>query len=390
MQYKTLCGEKISRLGMGNMRLPTIGGEMGPIDEQKALDIIDFVYKSGVNYFDTAYMYHGGESERFVGRALARYPRDSFFLASKMPDAPLREGRTPEDVFEEQLQKCGVEYFDFYLLHNLNEGSYDIFTDPERGVIPYLLEQKKKGRIRHFGLSSHSRPETLKRFLDAYDFPEFVQIQLNYLDWEMQDAKQQYEIITSHGIPVWVMEPCRGGRLASLSPEADRVLKQAQPEQSVSSWAFRWVAGLPNVGVVLSGMTMMEQAQDNVATFDRNVPLTAEDNAVLDRALEILRSEINVPCTACHYCAGCPMDLDIPHLLKLYNQLKVQPSFTVAMEIGNMPDEAKPSNCIACGACMAKCPQKIAIPDVMKEFTEAIGNMPRMGPPPAEEEQTEA
>ena len=190
MQYKELCGERISRLGMGNMRLPTRGeGFNAVIDEEEALEIIDYVYEHGVNYFDTAYMYHGGESERFVGRALKRYPRESFFLASKLPSSELDKNRDVAEIFEEQLSKCQVNYFDFYLLHNLNEGSYDVFTNPARNVIPYLLEQKKQGRIRHLGLSSHSGPPTLKRFLDAYDFPEFVQIQLNYLDWEFLERR---------------------------------------------------------------------------------------------------------------------------------------------------------------------------------------------------------
>jgi hypothetical protein len=322
-----------------------------------------------------------------VGKALARYPRDSFFLASKMPDTPLRQGKTPAEIFEEQLAKCGVDHFDFYLLHNLNERSYDIFTDPERGVIDYLLEQKKNGRIRHFGLSSHSKPETLKRFLDCYDFPEFVQIQLNYLDWEMQDAKSQYDIITAHGIPVWVMEPCRGGRLAALCPSADALLRQAEPERSVASWAFRWVAGLENVGVVLSGMTTLEQAQDNLSTFDQDPALTDQEQATLQQALERFRAELNVPCTACHYCDGCPKGLEIPELIRLYNQFKVQPGFTVMMTLEGMGQEHLPSACIGCGACAAKCPQNIDVPAVMAQFAEAIAALPPMGPAPSAKEE---
>ena len=388
MKYKELCGEKISRLGMGNMRLPTVGeGMMAPIDEEKALEIIDYVYKSGVNYFDTAYMYHGGNSERFVGKALKRYPRDSYFLASKMPDGPLSQGRTPQDVFEEQLERCGVDHFDFYLIHNVNERSIGVFTDPDKGVIPYLLEQRRIGRIKHLGFSSHSSPDTLRKFMDTYDFAEFVQIQLNYLDWEMQDAKQQYEIITSHGVPVWVMEPCRGGRLASLCPAADQILKDAAPGHTVASWAFRWVSGLPNVGVVLSGMTMLEQAKNNVATFEEGAALTDAEQDTLAQALKIFRSEVNVPCTACHYCDGCPMGLDIPKLLAIYNQFKVEPGFTVMMALDAIDNAHKPASCIGCGACAAKCPQNIEIPSVMADFADAIEHMPPMGPPPAEEKK---
>ena len=382
MQYKELCGERISRLGMGNMRLPTTGeGFMASIDEEKALEIIDYVYCHGVNYFDTAYMYHGGESERFVGRALKRYPRDSFFLSTKMPSGEL-ERRDVAEIFEEQLEKCQVDYFDFYLLHNLNENSYDLFTSEEKGVIPYLLEQKRNGRIRHLGLSAHAAPATLKRFLDTYDFPEFVQIQLNYLDWELQDAEAQYEIITAHGIPVWVMEPCRGGRLASLSPKADQVLRLAAPDRSVASWAFRYVANLPNVGVVLSGMTQLDQAVDNVATFSGETAFAPAEQEALKQALELFRSEVHVPCTACHYCDGCPMGLDIPALIKIYNQSKVQMGFGVMMALERMGEGQNPANCIACGACVRKCPQNIQVPDVMADFAQSLTRMNRPGPPP--------
>lgn len=372
MQYKELCGVKLSRLGMGNMRLPTTDGK---IDEKKAQEIIDYLMDAGVNYYDTAYMYHGGESEKFIGKALSKYPRDSYYLATKMPSYKLSEGCTAEQIFEEQLQKCGVEYFDFYLLHNLSEGSYGIFTDEEKAVIPYLLEQKKLGRIRHLGVSSHAKPETLKKFLDGTDAMEFVQIQLNYLDWEMQDAKQQYEIIASHGLPVWVMEPCRGGRLASLSPAADKVLKDAAPERSIASWAFRYVMSLRHVGVVLSGMTEMPQATDNVATFSENKNLTEEESATLQTALDMFRAEVNVPCTACHYCDGCPMGIDIPAVLALYNKFQLDKSPFIRNELEKL--SAGPGDCIACGACQSMCPQNIAIPDVMHAFADQLNKLPK-------------
>lgn len=375
MMYQTLCGEKLSRLGMGNMRLPTKGERNGPIDEEKAQEIIDYLMASGVNYYDTAYMYHGGKSELFVGKALKKYPRDSYFLADKMPSYPLKEGKTPQEIFEEQLQKCGVDHFDFYLLHNLCEDSVPVFTDPEKGVIPYLLEQKKAGRIRHFGLSSHAKPETLKKFLDQYDFFEFVQLQLNYLDWDMQDAKQQYEIVTNYGVPVWVMEPCRGGRLASLTPEADAMLKDCQPERTIASWAFRYVMSLPNVGVVLSGMTQMDQAENNVATFSEGKNLSEEEQAVLHRALEQFRSQVIVPCTACHYCDGCPMELDIPEILRLYNRYALNKSPMIHMDMAELAHQ--PEECIACGACQSKCPQNIAIPDVMEQFAAGLKSLPK-------------
>jgi predicted aldo/keto reductase-like oxidoreductase len=254
---------------MGNMRLPTVG-ERGPIDEEKAREIIEYAYEHGVNYFDTAYGYHGGESERFVGKVLNQYPRESWHLATKMPGHMMRyrNGRlefagyltglavaSPADIFEEQLEKCGVDYFDFYLLHNLCETAYDFYTDEDLGVVEYLLAQKEAGRIRHLGFSAHARAETIDRFLNWKECFEFVQIQLNYLDWTLQDAKRKYEVITNHGIPVITMESCRGGRLASLNEKADAMLKRARPNDSIASWAFRFIQSLPNVQVVLSGMT---------------------------------------------------------------------------------------------------------------------------------------
>ena len=332
-------------------------------------------YENGVNYFDTAYMYHGGKSEIFVGKALSKYPRDRYFLAAKMPSYPLEEGRTPQEIFEEQLQKCGTDHFDFYLLHNLCEDSVPVFTDPEKGVIPYLLEQKKNGRIRHFGLSSHAKPETLKAFLDQYDFFEFVQLQLNYLDWEMQDAKQQYEIVTNYGVPVWVMEPCRGGRLASLTPEADKLLTDCDPGRSVASWAFRYVMSLPNVGVILSGMTQMDQAENNVETFSEGKNLTEQEQKVLNQALEQFRAQVIVPCTACHYCDGCPMELEIPDILKLYNRYSLSKSPMIHMDVAELSHG--PADCIGCGACESKCPQHIAIPEIMARFAEGLKTLPK-------------
>ena len=381
MIYKNPCGEKVSLLGMGNMRLPTVDGGNGPIHEEKAQEIIDFVYENGVNYFDTAYMYHGGQSETFLGKALKKFPRDSYFLASKMPSMELQKGRSVQEIFEEQLQKCQTDRFDFYLLHNLSEGSYDIFTDPQRGVIDYLLEQKKLGRIGHLGLSSHAKPETLKKFLDAYDFPEFVQIQLNYLDWDFQDAKLQYEIITDHGLPVWVMEPCRGGRLASLSEDADAVLKAAQPDRSIASWAFRYLLDLSGVQVILSGMTTMEQAADNVKTFTEGKHFDEAEKEALHTALDLFRSRFIIPCTICHYCDGCPMELDIPGLLAMYNRYALNPGPMGLMAVKNLPKEKQPSACIGCGACTAKCPQNIDIPGIMEKFAEAIASAPEMPRP---------
>jgi predicted aldo/keto reductase-like oxidoreductase len=380
---------------MGNMRLPTVG-QRGPIDEEKAREIIEYAYEHGVNYFDTAYGYHGGESEGFVGKVLSQYPRESWHLATKMPGHMMRfsNGRleflgyltgltiaSPADIFEEQLEKCGVDYFDFYLLHNLCEAAYDFYTDEELGVVEYLLAQKEAGRIRHLGFSAHGRAETIDKFLNWKECFEFVQIQLNYLDWTLQDAKRKYEVITNHGIPVIVMEPCRGGRLASLNEKADAMLKKARPDDSIASWAFRFLQSLPNVQVVLSGMSTMEQVIENIKLFSEPDPTTEEEEELLQQAVATVVDL--VPCTACRYCCDvCPQGLDIPELISMYNEACFENPFILNFTLDAMKEAELPSACLACGGCKTLCPQDIDIPDIMERFTEAIANIPRWEPPP--------
>lgn len=388
MIRKPFCNLDVSYLGMGNMRLPTVG-ERGPIDEPKARQIIEYAYEHGINYFDTAYRYHGGESETFVGKVLAQYPRDTWYLASKMPGHQMRytDGKlemvgylsgedisSPAQIFEEQLEKCGVDYFDFYLLHNLCESAYDFYTDEELGVVEYLLAQKAAGRIRHLGFSSHARAETIDRFLNWNDSFEFVQIQLNYLDWTLQDAKAKYEVITDHGIPVVVMEPVRGGRLASLDDEAEAMLKAARPDDSIASWAFRWLQSLPNVRVVLSGMSTMAQIKENVALFSQPEPTTDEEDALLQ---QVVYSMVDmVPCTACRYCCDvCPQELDIPKLISIYNETTFGSASLLPYIIGDMGEDELPAACLACGECIEMCPQDIDIPEVLAQFAETIASL---------------
>jgi predicted aldo/keto reductase-like oxidoreductase len=387
MIYKGFKELKVSWLGMGNMRLP-VTGEKGPIDEAKARAVIDYAYEHGVNYFDTAFRYHQGESELVTGRALKHYPRDSFYLATKMPGHQMayRNGKlelqgylegfdipSVHDVFEKQLEKCQVDYFDFYLLHNMSESSYDLYTDRDLKMVDYLLEQKKKGRIRHLGFSSHGRPETIDNFLSWGEklFPpgafEFVQIQLNYLDWTLQNAAKKYEVITKHNIPVIVMEGVRGGRLATLNDTATAILKKARPNDSIASWAFRFLQGLPNVQVVLSGMTTLEQATENVELFSKADPLSADEQKLLQAAINSMADL--VPCTACRYCTeGCPKSLDIPRLISLYNEQNFNKKFSS----GDLKPEELPAACISCGACSKICPQGIDIPGVLKKYAAAL------------------
>ena len=375
MIYSKFQNKKLSLLGFGAMRLPTL--EDGTIDETQVKEMTAYAMEHGVNYYDTAYPYHGGESERVMGRILKEYPRDSFYLATKYPGHQiLSDGYNPAAIFEEQLEKCQVEYFDFYLLHNVNEKSVETYMDPQWGIVDYFKEQKKLGRIKHLGFSTHAQVDCLKEFLDyCGEDMEFCQIQLNYLDWTLQNAKGKYELLTEHGIPVWVMEPVRGGKLAVLSEDREAKLKAVCPDASVASWGFRFLQGLPNVQMVLSGMSNMEQMQDNIKTFTERNALSEEENTLVLEIAESMKDSI--PCTGCRYCCdGCPMELDIPMLLSVYNEIRVAPTTTAAIPIEFMAEEKKPSACVACGKCMEICPQNINVPEAMKDLAEKLTAIP--------------
>ena len=375
MIYSDFQNEKLSLLGFGAMRLPCLAD--GSIDENQVAEMTRLAMEAGVNYFDTAYPYHGGQSERVMGRVLSKYPRDSYNLATKYPGHQiLSDGYNPAAIFEEQLEKCGVDYFDFYLLHNVNEKSMEVYMDPRWGIVDYFKEQKRLGRIRHLGFSSHAQVEGLEKFLDycGQDM-EFCQIQLNYMDWMLQKAKEKYELLTARGVPVWVMEPVRGGMLASLREENSARLKAIRPEATDASWGFRFLQGLPNVKMVLSGMSNLAQMQDNLTTFARRDAITPEETELL---LSIARGMMDsIPCTACRYCCeGCPKGLDIPALLAVYNELRVTPTVNAAMRVEFLPEEKKPTACIACGKCARSCPQNIDIPRALKELAEKLTTIP--------------
>ena len=374
MEKRLLCGEAVSLLGFGTMRLPT--QEDGTIDREKAGRLVDTLYQNGVNYFDTAYVYHQGESEEFLGEALRKYPRDSFYLATKTPGHLINPDYDPVEAFERQLRRCETDYFDFYLLHNVMESSLPTYTNPNLRVMDYLLEQKAKGHVRHLGISSHGQLPMLERYMKAYGKEiEFVQLQINYLDWSLQQAKEKYEMVTELGLPIIVMEPCRGGSLAALDAESVRKMKTLRPQDSVPAWAFRFVGSLPNVSVVLSGMSSMEQVEDNLKTFCHFERLSETEQALL---ADIARSMMDiVPCTACRYCCdGCPMQLDIPYLLKIYNDAKFSPTVMNGMLINALPKEAQPAACIGCGACAQVCPQHIDIPAALADLTKIIAEGP--------------
>ena len=388
MYYKDIAGVKVSALGMGNMRLPVIDGQENRIDKEKAQEIIDYAMSHGINYYDTAYRYHGGESERFIGQALKKYPRESFYLASKFPGHMMvkKEGgvvgftsgltgwpdNTVAGVFEEQLSKCQVDYFDFYLLHNLNEKSVIMYNDPDLQIVEFLKQKKAEGKIRHLGFSSHaSSPATIDEFLTRHEGVfDFVQIQLNYLDWKLQDAKGKYEVIAKHGLKVVVMEGVRGGRLAKIPEEQMARLRALRPEDSAARWALRWLQDLPAVSVVLSGMTALEQIQENVETFTEPDPLNEEEKALL---MEVADSMLNwVPCTGCRYCTeGCPMELEIPKIISAYNGVK-NGDHMARYDLDSADSSMDPRRCVGCGACAAICPQGIDIPSIMAEFPEML------------------
>lgn len=375
MLYCDFQGMKLSMLGFGAMRLPLLPGS-NEIDEAQVAEMTRYAIENGVNYFDTAYPYHGGKSERVIGNILKAYPRESFYLADKYPGHQISDTYDPKAVFEEQLEKCGVDYFDFYLLHNVCESSMEVYLDPQWGIIDYFIEQKKRGRIKHLGFSTHARPETLRGFLERYaEHMEFCQIQLNYLDWTLQDAKTKCDILAQYQIPVWVMEPLRGGKLATLPEACENALKALRPDESIAAWAFRWLQSIPNVAVILSGMSNLEQMRDNIRTFSERKPLSEQEIQTLTQTAERLKNAL--PCTGCRYCCdGCPMGLDIPLLIAAYNDVRFESSFTVAMQMDALPQEKLPSACIGCGACSKICPQGIDIPKAMSEFAERMKSLP--------------
>lgn len=376
MMYRDFQDVKLSALGMGAMRLPVVDGDDSKIDEAAAFAMVDEAMARGVNYYDTAWGYHNGNSELVMGKALARHPREKFYLATKFPGYDLSNMGKVEEIFEKQLEKCQVEYFDFYLFHNVCEMNIDAYLDPKYGTYDYLLAQKKNGHIRHLGFSAHGDYDVMKRFLEAYGKDmEFCQIQLNYLDWDFQDAKRKVELLNQWNIPVWVMEPLRGGKLASLAPEDEAKLKALRPDEGIPAWAFRYLQSIPSVVVTLSGMSNMEQMKENIATFETDKPLNETELETLHAIAQGMVKKIVLPCTACHYCTShCPQGLDIPNLLSLYNEhCFTQGGFIAPMALSAIPADKQPSACIGCRSCEAVCPQGIKISEAMADFTAKLG-----------------
>lgn len=376
MIYKQFQDVKLSALGFGCMRLPTVGGDDSKPDEAEASKMVAKAMEAGVNYYDTAWGYHAGNSERVLGRILKQYPRDSFYLATKFPGYDLSNMDKVEEIFDKQLEKLQVDYFDFYLFHNVCEMNIDAYLDPKYHIYESLMARKKAGQIKHLGFSAHGDLDTMKRFLEAYGKDmEFCQIQLNWLDWDFQNAKAKVELLDRWNIPVWVMEPLRGGKLAKVPQEYAARLKELRPDEGIPAWAFRFIQSLPSVTVTLSGMSNMDQVEDNLRTFAEEKPLSDEETKTLLAVADSMTGRTSVPCTACRYCTThCPQGLDIPMLLELYNEFTFTGGgFIAPMRIGQLPDEKKPSACLACRSCEAVCPQQIKISEALADFSAKLG-----------------
>ena len=393
MIYRAMCGEEVSALGFGTMRLPVGAGGPADIDDARAMAIFDTLYEGGVTYVDTAYSYHNGGSELFVGRALPRYDRSKLQVATKMPGHEVRPDFNVEAIFEHQLERTGAGYFDFYLMHNVYESSIAHYMDPEAGILEYLVEQKRRGRIRHLGFSCHGQLDTLTQFVEYCDAKapgevEFVQLQINYVDWTLQNARAKYNLVRSAGLDVVVMEPLRGGKLARLEAlpkdtvgELERIMA-ASGAKTAAEVSFRWLLGLEGIKVNLSGMSTREQAEDNLRIFAGEAaggPAPYAEGTEVREALDALGIKFAdmQPCTGCRYCVReCPLSLDIPRLLKLRDDGRFNAAMYISMQADSLPEEGRPGNCLGCGACAAACPQGIRIPELIAELNEMLAKLP--------------
>ncbi len=360
---------EVSLLGLGAMRLPCktpIKREANPlIDYKKGQVLVDAAYNSGVNYFDTAYMYHAGKSEKFIGTALKKFPRDSYFLADKLPIWMCPKKSDMEKVFRKQLERTGHDYFDFYLLHSLNKENYE--KCEKFGAYEFLIEKQREGKIKNIGFSFHGTIEDLKRIVSEHKW-DFAQIQMNYLDWKNQNAEEQYRILTDAGIPVIVMEPVRGGKLAEVSPEIEEMFKKAKPNNSVASWAISFVASHPNVMTILSGMNSIEQLEDNINTLTAFEPMTNSELNICQNAAAMINKSDIIPCTGCDYCSDCPKDVKISTIFSVYNKSKTGELTEEQSRKAYNNIDVGADACISCGKCASHCPQSIKIPSMLEKI----------------------
>jgi predicted aldo/keto reductase-like oxidoreductase len=366
----------MKKLGFGLMRLPltdTDKENRESIDQRLVNEMADCFLENGFTYFDTAYPYHQGMSERAAKSAIVeRYPRDSFTLADKIPTWMIKSSEDYQTIFNEQLSRCGVDYFDYYMLHGLGEQSYA--SSLQHGGFEFMNTLKSEGKARHIGFSFHDKAKLLDRILTEHPEVEFVQLQINYLDWEDDaiESRKCYETAATHGKPVIVMEPVKGGSLATVPEEAHRLFKGYSREMSVASWAVRFAASLDDVSIVLSGMSDYEQLADNVGYMRDFSPLNDDERRIISQATEVLKKRAAIPCTACQYCVDdCPQNIPIPKFFSLYNDQK---SYNLVPAHANyyrslILEYGKASDCIACKKCERRCPQHIDISEKMKEVS---------------------
>ena len=374
MIYADFKDKKLSLLGMGTMRLPLKSDKFEDVDEKRAEEMFDYAFENGVNYFDTAWGYHNGYSEIVTGKILKKYPRDKVYIATKFPGYDLANMDKVEEIFNRQLEKTGMEYFDFYLFHNVCEKNIEQYLDEKYGIYEYLIEQKKNGRIRHLGFSVHGNNETMSRFLEKYGKDmEFCQVQFNWIDYDFQDAKTKLEILKKYDIPMWVMEPLRGGKLAKLSQENEKLLKNLREDENIPAWSFRFLQSFPEIKMILSGMSDFEQVKDNIRTFEENKPLNETEMNVLFSIAKTMLSN-SAACTSCKYCLDkCPQEIDIPRMISLYNEhVFTNGGFLAPNVIETIKKENRPSACIGCKSCEEVCPQGIKISKIMSDFTEKL------------------
>lgn len=368
MDYREMAGNRVSLLGYGCMRFPT--DDAGNIDEARAEALLLRAYEAGINYFDTAWPYHSGKSEPFVGKVMSKLPRDSFYLATKLPIWAIDSLDKAREIFDTQLEHLHSEYVDYYLLHALDEERWEKCL--KLGIVDFLVEQKRLGRIRKLGFSFHAPYAVFKRIIDHRRW-DFCQIQLNYMDTEHQAGLQGLAYAEAKGIPCVIMEPVKGGTLASLPEYASAPLKAAAPQSSIASWAFRYLAGFDNVRVILSGMSSEEQLEDNLGTFSPYIPLSDHEKVALDEAIAALKSRPNNGCTRCKYCMPCASGVEIPRIFSIWNEYqRYQSDAMAAKDYKDIPPFGRAQCCIRCGKCEAACPQKIKIRDELK----AIASMP--------------
>ena len=375
MEVRSSKGREISLLGFGLMRLPRVTDNPGEIDFDASSALIDRAIERGVNYFDTAYTY--GDSEAAAGRALSKHPRESYCLATKCPPWMLKSPDDFDRIFSEQQTRCQTDYFDFYLVHNMAResnraaGNAEFFERfSELDIYETMKRKKTEGKIRNFGFSFHGTYDILQKLVDKYEW-DFAQIQLNYIDWNATDAGRQYELLTKYNIPVIIMEPLRGGALATLNEKSAELLKKADQKASLASWGIRYAASLPNVITVLSGMNRMEDLDDNINTAENFRPVTEQEKELLYEAAKVYGQSGAIPCTGCAYCMPCPAGVNIPRIISIYNHYRLV-GFRIPFDNGysTLNEREKASSCVGCGVCSEHCPQHLDIPGYMRVIDE--------------------